>query len=86
MTRRLSFGVDFGLHRLLRLATTDPLHEMVDALNEFRPDVLATYASIVALLADEQRAGRLRIAPRIVSTSSQLRTPEARRASRTRSA
>jgi phenylacetate-coenzyme A ligase PaaK-like adenylate-forming protein len=77
MTRRLSLGVDFGLHRLLRLATTDPLDEMVDALNEFRPDVLAAYPSIAALLADEQRVGRLRIAPRIVSTSSELRTPEA---------
>jgi phenylacetate-CoA ligase len=38
--------------------------------------VLAGYPSVVALLADEQLAGRLGIAPSIVSTSSELRTPE----------
>jgi phenylacetate-CoA ligase len=49
---------------------------LVEALNAFRPDVLNAYPSIAALLADEQLAGRLRIAPRIVSTSSELRTAE----------
>jgi phenylacetate-CoA ligase len=48
----------------------------VEALNAFRPDVLNAYPSIAALLADEQLAGRLRIAPRMVSTSSELRTAE----------
>src|SRR6266508_4825926 len=43
-----------------------PLPETVAQLNRFRPAILATYASIGALLAGEQAAGRLRINPSLV--------------------
>ncbi len=43
-----------------------PLPESVAQLNQFRPAILATYASIGALLAGEQAAGRLRINPSLV--------------------
>jgi phenylacetate-coenzyme A ligase PaaK-like adenylate-forming protein len=39
-----------------------PLNELVAALNRYRPTLLATYPTVAELLADEQRAGRLRIA------------------------
>ena len=76
MTQKIAQSADVGLHRLLRLAVTEPLPHLVEALNAYRPDALTAYPSIAALLADEQLAGRLRIAPSVISTSSELRTPE----------
>lgn len=43
-----------------------PLPEMVARLNRFRPAVLTGYASTILLLAGEQQAGRLHIAPALV--------------------
>ena len=43
-----------------------PVDELVRALNDFRPTVLATYPTAAALLADEAAAGRLHIRPRCV--------------------
>ncbi len=40
-----------------------PLAELVRELNEFQPAHLASYPSVLSLLAAEQRAGRLAIAP-----------------------
>lgn len=57
---------------------TDPLPEHIRRLNEFRPHVLAGYASILAELAREQRDGRLRIAPELVGTGAEPLTPERR--------
>jgi phenylacetate-coenzyme A ligase PaaK-like adenylate-forming protein len=41
----------------------DPLPELVAALNRYQPAFLASYPTTLALLAAEQRAGRLRITP-----------------------
>jgi phenylacetate-coenzyme A ligase PaaK-like adenylate-forming protein len=49
---------------------------LVSALNDFQPEWLHAYPSVAALLAAEQEAGRLRIAPRAVSTAGEVRTPE----------
>ena len=48
-----------------------PLPEMVAGLNGFRPAVLAPYASMGALLASEQEAGRLRIEPVLIVLSAE---------------
>jgi phenylacetate-CoA ligase len=80
MTYRLGASLDAGVFRMLRLAATQPLPEIVAALQRFQPHVLTAYPSIAALLASEQRAGRLRIAPRGIGTSSELRTEEMTRA------
>lgn len=77
MSRQCAHDVDAGVHRVLTLRATAPLGELVDALNAFRPDALNGYPSVLVPLAREQLAGRLRIAPSIVGTSSELRTPEA---------
>jgi phenylacetate-CoA ligase len=64
--------------RLIRprpLPVTLPVERIVAGLNEFRPDALHAYASYLALLADEQLAGRLRIAPHTVTSSSEPLTP-----------
>jgi phenylacetate-CoA ligase len=74
MSRRVAASIDVGLHRVLSLPVTLPLTRLVDELNRFQPQVLHAYPSIAALLADEQLAGRLRVAPETMSTSSELRT------------
>jgi phenylacetate-CoA ligase len=76
MSRRGAATVDVGVHRVCALAVTMPLERIVAALNDFQPDYVNAYPSMAALLADEQRAGRLRIAPSVMSTSSEMRTPE----------
>lgn len=48
-----------------------PLPEMVAALNRFRPVIVASYASMGALLASEQEVGRLRIRPVLVVLSAE---------------
>ena len=75
MTRRGAQTLDVGIHRLLPLAVTQPLSELVRGLNEFQPQHLYTYPSIMGQLADEQRAGRLRIAPEALVTSSEPLSP-----------
>lgn len=40
-----------------------PMQELVKELNRFQPAAVAPYASLAALLADEQEAGRLHINP-----------------------
>ncbi len=66
----------------LRLAASDPVESLVERLNAWRPQILITYASMARLLAEEQLAGRLRIQPETVFTSSEVLTEETRRRSR----
>jgi phenylacetate-CoA ligase len=63
----------------LRLSATDPLEQTVARLNSWQPRTLVAYASMARILAEEQRAGRLCIAPRLVLTSSEILTADTRR-------
>jgi putative adenylate-forming enzyme len=65
--------------RTLRVNATDPLPSIVARLNEFQPQSLVAYASMQRLLAEEQLAGRLRIAPRAVMSASEVLTEATRR-------
>ncbi|CAN5720818.1 hypothetical protein BH24ACT3_BH24ACT3_09090 [soil metagenome] len=56
-----------------------PVAELVARLGEWRPHVLGAYASMLGVLADEQRAGRLEVAPRRVVSGSEVLTAGARR-------
>jgi phenylacetate-coenzyme A ligase PaaK-like adenylate-forming protein len=60
------------------LSVTTPLPELVSALNAYQPDAVPTYASTAAMLAEEQLAGRLRIAPAIVATGAEVLTGDMR--------
>ena len=64
---------------MLELDALDPLEGLVERLNAWRPEMLVAYASSARLLAQEQLAGRLRIAPRFVFTTAEVLTPETRR-------
>lgn len=63
----------------LCVAVEDPVESMVGQLNAWRPEILAVYPSMARVLAAEQTAGRLRIAPRLVSVGSEIVTAEVRR-------
>jgi phenylacetate-CoA ligase len=63
----------------LLLAATEPLDSMVRRLNDWQPDVLIVYASMGRILADEQLAGHLLIAPQTVVVGSEVLTAETRR-------
>jgi len=61
-----------------------PLPALVRALNDFRPAVVGSYPSALAVLAGEQAAGRLRIAPALLlSGAERLSTPLGKRISET---
>ena len=53
------------------LSARMPMREIVARLNRFQPVLLAPYASMAALLADEQEAGRLKIAPALLALSAE---------------
>lgn len=76
MSGRWNRSLDVGLHRLLRLDARAPIGDLVEALNAFRPEGINTYASTVALLAERQLAGELRIAPEVVTTGGEVLTAE----------
>jgi phenylacetate-coenzyme A ligase PaaK-like adenylate-forming protein len=52
--------------RLRVFSILEPLARLVEALNAYQPSSMATYPSCASLLAAEQRAGRLRIAPAMI--------------------
>ena len=76
ITRQAAATVAIGLHRVLALPVTLPLPRLVEALNQFQPTYLNVYPSAAMWLADEQHAGRLRLAPQMLITVAELRTPE----------
>jgi phenylacetate-coenzyme A ligase PaaK-like adenylate-forming protein len=61
-----------------RLSALTPLDEIVAALNAFQPGVLLGYPTVATLLAAEQLAGRLNIAPRLLALGSEPLTAEMR--------
>jgi phenylacetate-coenzyme A ligase PaaK-like adenylate-forming protein len=71
MSRRIAQTLDIGLHRLLALDVSSPIEELVTSLNEFRPNHLNGYPSVMAQLAEERLAGRLRIEPEAIFTNSE---------------
>ena len=62
----------------LRLDSIAPIEAIVSALNDFRPDAIVGYASILRELAEEQAASRLQIRPRAVMSASEVLTDDAR--------
>lgn len=74
MTYRMATAVDIGAHRTLRLEATRSTDDLVQSLNAFQPEALHAYPSVASVLADAQLDGRLSIAPRVVCTSSEVRT------------
>jgi phenylacetate-coenzyme A ligase PaaK-like adenylate-forming protein len=74
MTFRGGASMDVGLYRTKRFAATDPMPRLIAELEAYQPDFILGYPSILALLAQEQELGHLRIAPRGIITSSEVCT------------
>ena len=51
-----------------------PVPHIVEALNEYQPEVVATYPSFIRVLANEQLSGRLKIAPRLLRSGAETLT------------
>ena len=62
-----------------RFPVTWPIQRIVAGLNAYRAVAILGYPSALALLAEEARAGRLRIAPRRLISTSEPLLPEVRR-------
>ncbi|MGH3940834.1 MAG: phenylacetate--CoA ligase family protein [Pseudonocardiaceae bacterium] len=60
------------------LTATTPLPKMVATLNAYQPQVLISYSSIAALLAEEQLQGELRITPTQVCCGAEVLTDDMR--------
>jgi phenylacetate-CoA ligase len=71
-------GMGAALAGYRLLPATRPLRAIVDELNAMRPTILFGYASMLARLAVEARAGRLGIHPVHVCPSSEMLLPEMR--------
>jgi phenylacetate-coenzyme A ligase PaaK-like adenylate-forming protein len=76
ITRQLFVVFQAGREGVPRLSSTTPLEESVAALNDYRPEVLLAYASIVGALADEQLEGRLAIEPDVLVATSEVLTDD----------
>jgi phenylacetate-CoA ligase len=61
-----------------RLDAAAPPAQIVARLNELQPQVLIGYASMLRMLAEEQLAGRLQVAPQAVNSASEPLTAEGR--------
>jgi len=59
------------------LYVTTPISELVEVLNDFQPEAIATYSSIAGLLADEQLDGALQIRPTLVLVTAEVLTEQA---------
>ena len=69
-----------GTLSVAHLPVTLPVAEIVAGLNAVQPTVLRGYPSAMRLLADEARAGRLKINPKQVTTCGEQCTSETRAA------
>ena len=63
----------------LSFDAAQPLAEIVRQLNDWQPHMLAGYASMMRVLADEQLAGRLHIHPHMIIPGSEVLTDETRK-------
>ena len=75
----LTAGEDMPF-RFLPVPVTLPLTEIVERLNAMQPMALSGYPSMLARLAAERRAGRLRIAPQAITSTSETLLPALRTA------
>ena len=69
----------FLARRVRVLSVLRPVEDLVAELNEYQPTLLSAYPSALALLAEEQIAGRLRISPLQAITAGEAMTDEYRR-------
>jgi phenylacetate-coenzyme A ligase PaaK-like adenylate-forming protein len=55
---------------------TQPIQQIVEKLNAFQPDIILGYATVVKMLAEEQKEGMLNIRPSAVESSGEVLSPD----------
>lgn len=75
---RVGVSIDSAWLPTVRIDSGDELTAIVSRLNERRPRTLVAYASMLRVLAEEQMAGRLAIAPEFVFSASEVLTESTR--------
>jgi phenylacetate-CoA ligase len=78
MSARAGASLNSRISLSIRIDTHEALESIVRQLNDWRPQVLASYASMAGELADEQAAGRLKIQPEIIITAAEVLTEDIR--------
>src|SRR5262245_47224343 len=76
---RISRSLSSRILPSLRLDAAESLDTIVSRLNDWQPEVLAVYPSVLRQLADAQLRGQLRIQLRSVATSAEVLPEETRR-------
>jgi putative adenylate-forming enzyme len=76
---RISRSLSSRILPALRLDAAEPIDTIVGRLNDWQPEVLAVYPSVLRQLADAQLRGQLRIQLRSVATSAEVLPEETRR-------
>src|SRR5215471_2565205 len=76
MTTRVAASLQSWWTPELRLDVNDSLERIAKALDRWKPEVLASYPSVAAMLATEQKAGRLNIAPKRIFTGGEPLSPQ----------
>jgi len=82
MSGQVSATVKSWWRPSLRVPASQPLSQTVEQLNEWQPEILVAYASMVGILAEEQLAGRLQIQPKVVYPASEVLTSRTRNQSK----
>ena len=59
---------------LIAISVLEPLSAIVKKLNDFQPDILTGYPSVLANLAQEKQIGHLHINPKIIVCSAEMLT------------
>jgi phenylacetate-CoA ligase len=78
LSRRLFWRLQAGgAEAPADVSVVTPIDELVATLNAFQPEVMVGYPTVFAMLADEQRAGRLRISPVAIGSGSEVLSDDA---------
>jgi phenylacetate-CoA ligase len=64
--------------RIVHAPVTLPIAQIVEVLNRAQPSILISYASMLPILCEETRAGRLQFDPAMVWSNSEVLLPEIR--------
>lgn len=72
LSKQLFAALQTGPSDAPQLSVMTPMPEIVAALNDFQPEATLGYPTHVSLLAEQQLAGHLRIAPRFMAVGSEV--------------
>lgn len=73
---RQKYSVPGYEDNIIAVSVLDSIEEIVKQLNEFQPKTMSGYGSVLALLAQEKEAGRLRIDVDVIFNSAEALSPE----------